>query len=221
MHRHGIVNVSANAFVPELCPQPVTSSMSNHVLMVNMSCVRAPLWHHQPCARKTFVVGGGNGCPSPISGIQVRQLHPQDGGLEFVEATIDARDVADVAALPSILPQSTHLLNEFKIIGNDHSTIANCSNIFRWIKTECRNVPHASDEASVKFRPMSLRAVLNDTNAEPVSNLRNGRNVSRMTVEVYRDHRLDGTAFLKCSKERLRVHGVSIRIYIDENWRSA
>src|SRR5208283_5036352 len=98
---------------------------------------------------------------------------------------------ADVSALPAVLSQTPRSLSYFCIVGGEQTAVAKRSEVLRRVETERRGVAERSEPASVPHRPMGLRAILDDSDAQGPNDILDGRQVRRVSVEVHRNDRLD------------------------------
>ena len=58
-----------------------------------------------------------------IVGVQVPELDAENGGLQFIEPRIEARELADVTLGPSVFAQVSYSLREHEIVCHDRSAI--------------------------------------------------------------------------------------------------
>src|SRR6185436_2657415 len=89
------------------------------------------------------------------------ELDSQNGRLQFIEATVDPGNFADVSLFPTIFSQGTHAATKLFVIGCHRAPISECSEVLRRIETECRDITEGSDLTAFPSCTVSLRAVLN------------------------------------------------------------
>src|SRR5437899_623077 len=99
---------------------------------------RAGPWLRQAqcSALQVGVVRASEYLPLPVLVVQIAQFGPQNGGLDFIQATVEARRLTDVSLLPAVLTQRPNPLRKLRIIGDHHTSVAQRSEVLGWIETE-------------------------------------------------------------------------------------
>ena len=120
---------------------------------------------------------------------QILQQNAKHGRLQFIETAVEAGNCAHVTVLPTILAQQPHLLRKARMIGDDSSSIAECAEILRGIKTERGEISPRSSESSAQRCAVRLRAIFNHAQTMRASNRENGRHVRRVPVEMHGNDR--------------------------------
>ena len=69
-------------------------------------------------------VGRSDGLPLGGPFIEVRQFHPQEGGLHFIESVVVADDFVVIFLLAAVIAQDLDLMRQIRIIGAHRSGIA-------------------------------------------------------------------------------------------------
>src|SRR4029077_20810557 len=72
--------------------------------------------------------------PPGIFAIEMWQLGTKNGGLYLVEAGIHARQLADVALLPPVLPHHARSRRPFAIVRDERAAVAQRSQVLGWIE---------------------------------------------------------------------------------------
>ena len=133
-----------------------------------------------------LVIHRRDGAPAGVIGIEVRQLHPQDGRLQFVEPRVVAVDVVEVAALDAVDAQHPELLGERLVVGHHHAAVARRAEVLGRIEAEASEHPVAGDRFAVASGADRLRAIFDQRDAQRRQIVEGGR----LAKKVDRDDRL-------------------------------
>src|SRR4051812_30379628 len=149
MNRSWIVDRGRDAGALQRRAQRVALVGSNDVLMIGVHDAVRDDGRRDDLARQLSIVMAGDG-PAPIvvSG-EVAQLDAQNRRLQLVESAVEAGDVADVAILPAVLAQPTHLLRERGVAGGDGAAVSDRAEVLRRIEAERGEVAERPGRAAV------------------------------------------------------------------------
>ena len=121
-----------------------------------------------------------------ILGIQVRQLHAQERGLQFIQPGIITLDVVVILHARAVIAQNLHIVGQRTIIGRDRPAIAQRAQILSRIKTKSRGMPQAARAPFVIARAMGLGAIFQDFQPMPSGNVHDRVHVRCLTIKMHR-----------------------------------
>src|SRR5262245_58671530 len=145
--------------------QYVAFVAARDVLMIDALDSDGAFRQSQRSRREPVIVKSADLSSPRVLFIQIFQLHPQDGGLQFVEPRIEPRLIAHVSLAPAIFARQRDSLGGFRVVRHDRAAVAQRAEILRRIEAEGGGVPEDSDLKTphpMDRRAVSLRAILDD-----------------------------------------------------------
>ncbi len=111
----------------------------------------------------------------------------QDGGLQFVEAAVHPHLAVVIAVGLPAIPDPLHLRRQRGIAGGDGAAVSERAEVLGRIEAVGRRHAERSDARPAARRKMGLAAVLDNGEAVPLRDGRDGRHVGRLAVQVHRE----------------------------------
>ena len=136
--------------------------------------------------------------------------------MDFIQPAVHTLDGTDVAFPPAILADFPDAAGQVAIIRGDRPAITHRSEIFSRIKTESSSPCEGSGLPALTGRPMGLGSVFEEDHPVLPALCRKAGNVSRMAVNMHRQHRLDpgprGRG--QSRREAIGMQGKGLRVQI-------
>jgi len=130
----------------------------------------------------TGIVERGDGTAAAVVGVEMRQTHPQEGGLQFVEATVDALPFVVVAPRGAIVGQGADLRRQGGIVRHHGPAIAQCSEVFPGIETESGG--HRGALGGEGHRAVGLGSIFDEEEMVVLRHRRQSGHIGLAPVEV-------------------------------------
>jgi hypothetical protein len=86
--RHRVVNLRPHTLLEQMLPQGIPAWVANGKNVENVVECRIPMGKDQPIQLEFLEINIGQSSFFSVGFFQMRQFHPQEGGLEFIEAGI-------------------------------------------------------------------------------------------------------------------------------------
>src|SRR5437588_2454840 len=141
-------------------PQRVPETRCDHILMKNV--ILARIWRNWLRNRNIRQVLCEPGRESPaglVPLLEQRQLDPQDGGLDRVEAGRRTDHVVSVAGSLAVRAQQPDPICQQFAVGGDRAAVAPRPEVLRRIEPEAADVSDRSDGPFAIPRPVRLRTL--------------------------------------------------------------
>src|SRR6516165_1923129 len=140
MDRNRVVDTGTDPVSIQIIPQCVTLGQANHVLMKDVHYIRPAHGERQRQSRQSRIVSAGNRLPSPIIRSEIAELGPEDRGLNWIKARVDADPRADMARAPPVFANFTHCRGKARIARHGHAGITERTQVLSRIKAEASDV---------------------------------------------------------------------------------
>src|SRR5690606_32785592 len=170
--------------------------------------------------REQLAVAPGRGSASLVPGVDVRQLHAQEGRLQGVEAAVVAEHLVVVLALAAVGAEHAGLLGDVVVVGGDEAAVAEGAEVLAGEEAVGAHVPHRSGLALAAVPGAErLRAVLDDLQAMTLGYGEDRVHLRGSAVEVHREDRLRARRDRGLYQARVDVEGAFVDV--DEDRRGA
>jgi len=144
----------------------------------------------QIAAAQAFGVGRCNRAAAIGPGIEMRQLGPQDGSLDRVEARIHALHLVHVFHPAAIVAQHADAVGQIGAVRGDRTAIAQGAQVLAGIEAPAHHIAMRADAAPLVARAMGLGGILDHRKAVLTRQRKDRVKVGRLAVEVNRQDRL-------------------------------
>ena len=125
--------------------------------------------------------------PVIVHGVQPPEQDAPHGGLDVVEAQVEADLRVDVLVEPAVVADPPAPRRHVVVVGDEEATVAHDREVLRGVEGEGAGAAEAADLASLPGRSVGLGAVLHEPEAALGAESLDGGEIGRMAVEVYRD----------------------------------
>ena len=137
------------------------------------------------------------------------------GGLQRVQAAVEARQVVVVLELRAVVSKHANALGKRVVIGRDGTRVPERAQVLAGIEREAGGVAEAAGPPAAVARTLRLRRVLDHRDAAVPSDRQDPVHVCWASVEVHRHDRLRGRRDYRL--HGLRGHVVSHGIRLDRH----
>ena len=110
--------------------------------------------------QRVIALGVGLALAGPV--VQMRQLDVEHGGLDRIEAAVQADDLVIVARLHAVRAQQFQLGGQIVAIGRQQSAVSHAAEIFGGIETEAADVAQRAGVAAGVFGADRLAGIFDD-----------------------------------------------------------
>ena len=145
----------------------------------------------------------------------MRELDPENGGLEGVEPGVRPDDGVVILDSLAAVAQQAHLLGHSVVVRHHHAAIAICAEIFRRIEAERRRVSEQADAPALVSRPVRLRRVFDHHQVVPARQSGDRVEIGGLAVQVNGDN--GPRSRRNRRRDRCRVEVVRLGTGIDEH----
>ena len=156
------------------------------VIDVARSSWRRRRRHHPARQRRTLelgVVERGIALARLAPGIEMRKLHVEHRGLDFVETKVSADELVVVLRLHTVHAQLHELRRELGVVGHAHAGIAERAQVLGGEERQAADVADgARPPAEPIFRTNRLRGVFDDRQLVALGDRLDARHVGHLTV---------------------------------------
>ena len=138
VQRDRVVDAPADALGFQVLAQRVAALRADRVLVEDVAAPRSAngefdvLTADEPGVAEQAVVDGGVADAGGGPGIEMRELHAQDRGLQRVEAAVPADRLVLVAFALAVDAQYFQARSDVAVVGRYRAAVAECAEIFRW-----------------------------------------------------------------------------------------
>src|SRR5207237_10535811 len=136
VHWHRIVDGGPDPLALEMLLQRVTIGSPNDILVVNVVGAGAYEWPPHRSVYEELVIHPRPPPSLRVVVIQLREAHPQQGGLQLVESAVASATGADVALFPTVLTQRAHAANGIFVRRDDDAAVTQRREILRGVEAE-------------------------------------------------------------------------------------
>lgn len=153
--------------------------------------------------------------------VQIPQLHLQHGGLEGIEAGIDAHQFVIVAIVAAVETELGEEFGQGGVVGGDHAGVAVSAEILARIEAETTDGADGAAAAAFVFRANGLGGVFDNHGAVTAGDVEEGVHVGGAAEEV---DGLDGPDVAVAGEGGFDLVGVEVEgvgIDVDKDWLNA
>src|SRR5439155_18511025 len=136
--------------------------------MKDVTRARALAWQLERQSVEALRIAAGQLPPPLVHRVEPPQQHAPDGGLDVVEAQVEADLCVYVLVEPAVIAQPPTARRDLIVVGDDGAAVAHHGQVLRRIEGEDRGAPEGADAASLEGRAVRLRAVLQHPQAEAI-----------------------------------------------------
>jgi hypothetical protein len=181
-----VVDLVADPGLLQRARERVHGLVADHVQVPRRIAARGGLRQpHELAEPGPFVVRGG-GAAAVAPGVEVRQLDPQDRGLQLVEARVVPDELERALVLGAVEAQQPDRRVELRVVRDDGAAVPERAEVLRREERERRDRPERARAAVRRERARRLGGVLDDRHAERLD-LGDRRDVAE---QVHGDHGL-------------------------------
>ena len=136
--------------------------------------------------------------------LEMRKLDVQHGGLQRVQAAVHADVLVVVARLHSMSAQQAELFGQLLVLGGQHATVADPSQIFGRIEAETADVAQRSGPMAFEFGTDRLRGIFDQQQMMAPGDRCDRGHVGTLTEQVDRNDGLGarGDACFRIGRDR-------------------
>ena len=217
----GVVNERLDAAVGEVSAEAVAVGVADDVEVVDVR-KRAAVrivdilgGRGDGSVGEGFVVALGDLHAAAVPVFEAFELDAEHGGLRFVEARVEARDLAAERRRVSALSQGLDAFDEFFVVRRDGAAVAVGAEVFRRVETEGRGEAESAREFAAVGRAVRLRRVFEDEEVAARGDFVDAADVGGLAVEVDGD---DGARARRDGRfERGGVERERVGVYVGED----
>ena len=165
---NGIVDFTADLVRFQVVQQLIAlpTRHAHHVLVKDVPALGAHRRAFQKLGQMLFlnqgVVALGRRLARFRPAVQVRQLDPQEGGLQRVQPRVPAHELVVVARLHAVAAQAAQECGPGRIAGDHHAAVAKASQIFGRIKAEAADGAQRPRALAMVLGPNGLGGIFHD-----------------------------------------------------------
>src|SRR3990172_4186756 len=181
-----VVNERFHPGLRQSLSQPIPLRRSRHQQVGGGFRVRQKVDPDQRSFRQQLAIERGEGSPPRVPSGKVRELGPQYRRLELVQATVEADLPMDVAIFLSAVSQPSQTIRHGCVVGCDHSSVPQRTEILSGIKTEAARFAPTSERTIRQLGAVCLAGVFNDRKTVLPGEPQESRHLARVPVEMHR-----------------------------------
>ena len=165
--------------------QLVAARRAHDVEVIDVVAVGPLVRQAERQAREGLVVARGQLAPVVVHGVEPAQQHATDGGLDVVEAQVEADLGVQVLVEPAVVAQAPAALGHRVLVGDDGAAVTHDREVLRGVEREDAHATERADLLALPRRAVRLRAVLQHPDAQPLGQRLHGVEVGGLPVEVH------------------------------------
>lgn len=187
MERDGVIEFAADSGPDQVFAQFIPARASDRVLVEDVTAVGVHVRRLDLIDSglgKEGVIAGGI-CDSPVDPlIEVFEFDAEDGGLECIEARVDADDLVVVLGLHAVDAEDAKFRSQGVVFGRHQTAVAGASEVFGRKEAEAADRTHGSGAASAVIGADGLGGILDDGQVVASGDLENLVHACALPVDM-------------------------------------